>query len=125
MSPFDRNTVLTQPFLLTVTMPESVVSDPRFIDPLRRLNRRSFDRQVAIARTAVRTGAAESLWTTLWTWLATIAAAVVILGLAFGYGRSDPVRGPSGEPIMTGSAAASSPSGPVSVLQFGYTGALR
>jgi hypothetical protein len=101
-------------------MPESVMSDPRFIDPLRRFHRQTrLNRQVAIARTAVRTGDAEPSWTTLWTWLATIAAAAVILALAFGYGRSDPVRSLSGEPTMTGSA----PSRPVSAPRFGYSGA--
>ncbi len=67
-------------------------------DPLRRLN---LEAAVASAN------AAGAVWTTLWTWLAAIAAAAVVLAVVFGYSRIDPVR-PSGEPVTTGSAPASS-----------------
>jgi hypothetical protein len=97
--------------------PESVMSEPRHTDPLRRLNLQ------AAARTSARTtGATAMMWTTLWTWLAAIAAAVVVLGLVFGYSRSDVARNQPGEPTTTGSAAGSAPAAPpLSAPRLGET----
>ena len=86
------------------------MSDPRHTDPLRRLNL-----QGAVART----NAAGPTWTTVWTWLAAIAATIVILGLVFGYSRSDLVRDQSTDPATTGSAAESAPSAPLAVPRQG------
>jgi hypothetical protein len=81
-------------------IPESVMSDPWSTDPLRRLNRRA---------PAVGVNAAESIWTAVWTWFATVAAAAVILSLVFGYSRSDLVlRHQVNEPAATGSALSAS-----------------
>jgi hypothetical protein len=101
---------------------ESIMSDSRHTDPLRRLNLQATAR-TAIARTAsVRTSAAPTMWTTLWTWLAAIVAAVVVLGLVFGYSRNDLARHQSGEPVTTGSAAAPVPaSAPLSAPRLGDT----
>jgi hypothetical protein len=95
------------------------MSDPRHTDPLRRLNLQ------ATARTGGRTASATAaMWTTLWTWLAAIAAAVVVLGLVFGYSRSDLARNQSGgEPTTTGSATRPAPATPLSAPRLGDTGA--
>jgi hypothetical protein len=94
-------------------IPESVMSDPRVTDQSRRLNH-----QGTFARTAANTTAANAdarnhaavpMWTALWTWLAAIAAVVVILGVVFGYGRSDPER-QSGEPAAAGQVTGAAPS---------------
>jgi hypothetical protein len=81
------------------------MSDPHHTDPLRRLNLQ------ATGRNARTTTAAAAMWTTLWTWLAALAAAVVVLGLVFGYSRTDLARNQSGEPATTG-AATGSPAAP-------------
>jgi hypothetical protein len=75
------------------------MSDPRSTDSIRRYNR-----QGAAASAAARANPAASSWTTVWTWLAAIAAVAVILGLVFGYSRSDLVRTESIEPATAGSA---------------------
>jgi hypothetical protein len=75
------------------------MSDPRSTDPYRRVNLRG-----AVARAATPNTAGSS-WTTLWTWLAAIAAAVVILSLVFGLSRADLVQNRSDEPVTTGSAS--------------------
>jgi hypothetical protein len=67
-------------------------------DPLRRLHPQ------ATARTA-----SADMWTTLWTWVAAIVSAVVVLGLVFGYSRTDLARSRSGEASTTGSAPLSVP----------------
>jgi hypothetical protein len=72
-------------------------------DPVRRLN---------LNGAAVSTdAAASSTWTTLWTWLAAVAAIAVILGVVFGYTRTDPA-GPSAGLATTGLAPV--PSTPLS-----------
>jgi hypothetical protein len=48
------------------------------------------------------------MWTTLWTWLAALAAAAVVLGLVFGYSRTDLAHNQSSEPATTGSATTGS-----------------
>src|SRR5579871_1168055 len=77
----------------TPLIPESVMSDPRATGHLRRLNHQgTFARTTAnatVANTAARNHTAVPMWTILWTWLAAVAAVVVILGVVFGYGRSD------------------------------------
>jgi hypothetical protein len=73
------------------------MSDPRHTDPLRRLN-------------LPGASATGTMWTTLWTWAAAIIAAVVVLGLIFGYGRRDLARNHSKESTTTGSATGSAPS---------------
>lgn len=87
-------------------IPESVMSDHRSNDLLRRL---TLNGAAARADTA-----AASMWTTLWTWLAAVAAIAVILGVVFGYTRTDPA-GQSAGPATTGSAPV--PSTPLSVPQ--------
>jgi hypothetical protein len=67
-------------------------------DPLRRLNLQ------ATARTA-----SADMWTTLWTWVAAILSAVVVLGLVFGYSRTDLAHNRSGEASTTGAAPLSTP----------------
>jgi hypothetical protein len=74
------------------------MSDPRSTEPYRRVNLRG-----AVARAATANTAGFA-WTTLWTWLAAIAAAVVILSLVFGFSGSDLVQNRSAEPVTTGSA---------------------
>ncbi len=72
------------------------MSDPSSPDPVRRLNLQGAH-------------AAGLTWTTLWTWFAAIAAAAVVLALAFGYDRSDLGGNYSRAPATTGSAAGSPP----------------
>jgi hypothetical protein len=52
------------------------------------------------------------MWTILLTWLAAVAAVVVILGLVFGYSRSD-LAGPPDEPAAAGPATGLAPSAPL------------
>jgi hypothetical protein len=54
------------------------------------------------------------MWTILWTWLAAVAAIVVILGVVFGYGRSDLERR-SGDPTAAGQTTGSAPSASLSM----------
>ena len=75
-------------------IPENAMSDPSSTDPLRRVNLR-------------RANVTGTTWTALWTWLAAIAAAAVVLGLAFQYDRSDLARNHSRAPTTTGSATGS------------------
>jgi hypothetical protein len=97
-------------------IPESAMSDPRATDQSRRLNHQgTFARTTAnttSANTAVRSGTAVPMSTILWTWLAAAAAVVVILGLVFGYGRSD-LEHQSGEPAAAGPATGLAPSAPL------------
>jgi hypothetical protein len=79
------------------------MSDHRSNDRMRRLN---LNAAAARADTV-----AASTWTTLWTWLAAVAAIAVILGVVFGYTRTDPT-GQSAGPATTGSAPV--PSTPLS-----------
>jgi hypothetical protein len=72
------------------------MSDSRNPDPLRRLK--------ATARTA-----SADMWTTVWTWVAAIVSAVVVLGLVFGYSRTDLSHHQSGEASTTGAAPSSAP----------------
>jgi hypothetical protein len=98
------------------------MSDPRATDQSRRLNHQGiFARTTAnatatnatAANTAARNHAAVPVWTILWTWLAAVAAVVVILGVVFGYGRSDLER-PSGDPAEARQATGPAPSAPMS-----------
>jgi hypothetical protein len=75
------------------------MSDPSSTDPMRRINLQVVN-------------AAGTTWTTLWTWFAAIAAAAVVLALAFGYDRSDLAGNYSRAPATTGSAAGSLPPTP-------------
>jgi hypothetical protein len=52
------------------------------------------------------------MWTILWTWLAAVAAVVVILGVVFGYGRSD-LEHQSSDPAAAAQATGSAPSAPL------------
>jgi hypothetical protein len=94
------------------------MSDPRVTDQSRRLNHQGTFARTAANRTAANTTAANAdarnhtavpMWTALWTWLAAIAAIVVILGVVFGYGRSDLER-QSGDPAAAGQATGAAPS---------------
>jgi hypothetical protein len=89
------------------------MSDPTR-DLLRRLNPNRGARTDAGGRHA-----AGSMWVTLWTWLAAFAAAVVVLGLVFGYSRNDLTRNPSGEPSTTGSAPRPAPTMPMPSPRLG------
>ncbi len=93
------------------------MSDPRATGHLRRLNHQgTFARTTAnatVANTAARNHTAVPMWTILWTWLAAVAAVVVILGVVFGYGRSDLER-QSGDPAAAGQATGSAPSASLS-----------
>jgi hypothetical protein len=80
------------------------MSDPRSTDPLRRIN---------LHGASARADAAGSIWTTLWTWLAAIAAVAVILAVVYGYSRSDLAGQPTGEAATTGSAPAAAPPTPL------------
>jgi hypothetical protein len=101
-------------------IPESVMSDPRATDQSRRLNHQgTFARTTANATAsnpAARNQTAVSTWTILWTWLAAVAAIVVILGVVFGYGRSDLERRP-GDPAAAGQATGSAPSASLSMTR--------
>ncbi len=82
------------------------MSDPRATRPYRRLNLHSVAARADGRTSAVRTSTVGSPGTgLLWPWLAAIAAAGVILGLAFGSGLSRLVRDQSGEPAATTGAA--------------------
>jgi hypothetical protein len=93
------------------------MSDSRATDQSRRLNHQgTFARTAANTtadNTAARNHTAVPMWTILWTWLAAVAAVVVILGIVFGYGRGDPER-QSGEPGAAGPATVAAPSTPLS-----------
>jgi len=72
---------------------EQIMSDPRYsdsrrTDPLRRLDLQG----------------SNSAGTTMWTWLAAIIAAVVVLGLIIGYSRTDQASIQSNESTTTGAA---------------------
>lgn len=82
------------------------MSDHRSTGPLRHP---SFNRATARADVAP-----ASMWTTLWMWLAAIAAVAAIVGVVLGYGRSDQAS-LSGEPAASGSAQVPLP--PLSVPQ--------
>ncbi len=75
------------------------MSDPSSTDPVRRLN-------------LLGANAAGTTWTTIWTWFAAIAAASVVLALAFGYDRSDLAGNYSRAPATIGSATGSAPPTP-------------
>lgn len=78
------------------------MSDPRPIDSLRRL-----DVPGAAGRAAAAAASDAGVWwTTLWTWLAAVAAAVVILGLVFGYSRIELAHNRAAAPATDGSAPA-------------------
>jgi anti-sigma-K factor RskA len=98
-------------------IPESVMSDPRAADQSRRLNHQGTFARTAANTTATNTAAQNNnpvpMWTILWTWLAAVAAVVVILGVVLGYGRSDLER-QSGEPAAAGAATELAPSAPLS-----------
>jgi hypothetical protein len=100
-------------------IPESVMSDPRAADQSRRLNHQGTLARTAahatVANTAARDDTAAPTWTILWTWLAAVAAAVVILALVY---SSDLMR-QSGEPAAAGPAAGLAPSAPLSAPQPG------
>jgi hypothetical protein len=92
-------------------IPERIMSDHRSTGPLRHP---SFNRAAARADVA-----AASMWTTLWMWLAAIAAVAafaVVLGVVFGYSHSDQ-EVQAGEPLAAGSAPASVPPAPLSMPQ--------
>lgn len=84
------------------------MSDPSSTDPVRRLNLQGGN-------------AAGTTWTTIWTWFAAIAAAAVVLALAFGYDRSDVARNHSRAPTTTGAATGSAPP-PLSAPRPGNVG---
>jgi hypothetical protein len=77
------------------------MSDPTSFDPVRRFN----------PQTASAVG---TTWTTIWTWFAAIAAAAVVLALAFGYDRSDLAHNRLRAPTTTGSVPGSAPPAPLS-----------
>ncbi len=68
------------------------MSDPRYTGPRRTDPLRRFDLQ------------GSNSAGTMWTWLAAIIAAVVVLGLIIGYSRTDQASIQSNEPTTTGSA---------------------
>jgi hypothetical protein len=82
------------------------MSDPTSTDPVRRFNPQTAS---AVATT----------WTTIWTWFAAIAAAAVVLALAFGYDRSDLAHNHLRAPTTTGSAPGSAPPAPLSAPRPG------
>jgi hypothetical protein len=100
------NIVGSSPFFTgkITRIPESVMSDHRSNDRIRRLNPNG-----AAARADTM---AASMWTTLWTWLAAVAAIAVILGVVFGYTRTDPA-GQSAGPATATTGPATTGSAPV------------
>jgi hypothetical protein len=95
------------------------MSDPRHLDPLRRLNLQARPARTATIRTVAARTATAAMWTTLWTWLAALAAAAVVLGLVFGYSRTDLAHNQSSEPATTGSATTGSAAAPLSLPRPG------
>jgi hypothetical protein len=74
------------------------MSDPRATDP----RRRPYRDGATIRTTAEGPADRDGAWITLWTWLAAIASAAVILGLVFGHSGSGLVHNLPGEPATIG-----------------------
>jgi hypothetical protein len=74
-------------------------TDPRYVDPRR---------PTGVEPDAPRPYDFEepSSGGSTWTWLAAIAAIIVVLGLAIGYNRTEQASNPSTEPTTTGAAPA-------------------
>jgi hypothetical protein len=85
------------------------MSDPRATDPLRRPYVRGAIARAGAAAPDWMGPSRRGVWTTLWTWLAAIASAAVILGLVFGYSRSGLVHDLPGGQATTGAAPTTAP----------------